>query len=314
MMIHHSFDYFYTHTFLYRYVRFITGLFIFITGFIITNVYLKKYNVLEHSNKISKRLLIRGNKILALFVVMNFILKLATYDYSTLTNNFNPSFASYLYKIFITGSYKIADFAILLPISYLLLIFCFLVSLKNKIYLIIPLSFLLFIYCSIKYLYQDGAFNLRFITIGLIGSSFGLVHRDKYEKISSMWFVIIPSFLTLIVVSSFYRLIYPLYVLLITANYFFIYLIISCIGKLDLRLVQLKMCVLLGKHTLFGYIVQIAILQMILRLHILHFKSSLNFFFAFLSTLVLTITLVYLLNWMKEKYTFVNNIYRFVFS
>src|SRR5437879_11411849 len=56
----------------YRYLRFVTPSFIFITGFLISNVYLSKYQISD--SRLPKRLTIRGLKILAVFVFLNLII------------------------------------------------------------------------------------------------------------------------------------------------------------------------------------------------------------------------------------------------
>src|SRR5271163_912176 len=53
----------------YQYLRFLTPSFIFITGFMISNVYLSKYDAADP--RLPKRLFTRGLKLLAIFVALN---------------------------------------------------------------------------------------------------------------------------------------------------------------------------------------------------------------------------------------------------
>ena len=53
----------------YDYLRFLTPSFIFITGFMISNVYLSKYDPADA--RLSKRLFMRGLKLIAIFVCSN---------------------------------------------------------------------------------------------------------------------------------------------------------------------------------------------------------------------------------------------------
>src|SRR5271156_2446840 len=53
----------------YRYLRFLTPSFIFVTGFMISNVYLSKYEAT--APRLSKRLFTRGLKLLTIFVLLN---------------------------------------------------------------------------------------------------------------------------------------------------------------------------------------------------------------------------------------------------
>src|ERR1700734_281432 len=53
----------------YQYLRFLTPSFIFITGFMISHVYLSKYDAADP--RLPKRLFTRGLKLLGIFVVLN---------------------------------------------------------------------------------------------------------------------------------------------------------------------------------------------------------------------------------------------------
>ena len=53
----------------YRYLRFLTPSFIFVTGFMISNVYLSKYDAADP--RLSKRLFTRGLKLMAVFLALN---------------------------------------------------------------------------------------------------------------------------------------------------------------------------------------------------------------------------------------------------
>src|ERR1700728_1825387 len=53
----------------YRYLRFLTPSFIFVTGFMISNVYLAKYD--PSDPRLPKRLFTRGFKLLIIFIALN---------------------------------------------------------------------------------------------------------------------------------------------------------------------------------------------------------------------------------------------------
>ena len=70
MVLYHWINYFIGNQWgYYRYLRFLTPSFIFIAGFMISNVYLSKYAAADP--RLSKRLLIRGIKLMAVFLVLN---------------------------------------------------------------------------------------------------------------------------------------------------------------------------------------------------------------------------------------------------
>src|SRR6267143_6134007 len=58
----------------YRYLRFVTPSFIFITGFLISSVYLSRYDTSD--SRLVKRLLQRGMKIFGVFILLNVIISL----------------------------------------------------------------------------------------------------------------------------------------------------------------------------------------------------------------------------------------------
>src|SRR5467141_3434231 len=63
---------------MYRYLRFLTPSFIFITGFLISNVYLSRYQVADRH--VPARLVQRGLKLLAVFVCLNLAIGLLLAD------------------------------------------------------------------------------------------------------------------------------------------------------------------------------------------------------------------------------------------
>ncbi len=70
MVLYHWMNYFLNLSWdLLKYLHFLTPSFIFITGFMVSNVYLSKYAAADP--RLSKRLFTRGLKLLAIFLVLN---------------------------------------------------------------------------------------------------------------------------------------------------------------------------------------------------------------------------------------------------
>src|SRR6476620_8358523 len=70
MVLYHWLNYFVgVQGFFYRYLRFVTPSFIFITGFLISRVYLSKYTAPDL--RLPRRLLVRGLKLFAIFLALN---------------------------------------------------------------------------------------------------------------------------------------------------------------------------------------------------------------------------------------------------
>ena len=74
MIIHHSLDYFPTDYISIRYFRFISCAFLFMAGFVSTNVYFSKYKTLRDRKRITSRLLARGMKLIAICVIANIVI------------------------------------------------------------------------------------------------------------------------------------------------------------------------------------------------------------------------------------------------
>src|SRR5438552_7470516 len=73
MVLYHWLNYFVGHRHdFYRYLRFLTPSFIFITGFLISNVSLPRYGA---DPRFAKRLALRGLKILGLFTLLNIAIR-----------------------------------------------------------------------------------------------------------------------------------------------------------------------------------------------------------------------------------------------
>src|SRR3984957_1256663 len=69
MVLYHWINYFIWQWPYYEYLRFLTPSFIFITGFMVSHVYLSKYAAADP--RLSKRLFTRGLKLMAIFLLLN---------------------------------------------------------------------------------------------------------------------------------------------------------------------------------------------------------------------------------------------------
>src|SRR5215831_3873530 len=122
MVLYHWINYFYgVHD--NRYLRFLTPSFIFISGFIISNVYFTKYGIADPH--LPKRLIHRGLKIIGVFLLLNlsrdFIGPGRTQNLALSTEDWIRS----MVDVYVLGSgvgggqTKAVAFFILVPISYL---------------------------------------------------------------------------------------------------------------------------------------------------------------------------------------------------
>ena len=107
----------------YKYLRFLTPSFIFITGFMISNVYLSKYAVADP--RLPKRLFTRGLKLIAIFLALNVARIFVVPSLGTGAVASNLLDPKNLFAVFVSGNFpagsKLISFSILVPISYLLM-------------------------------------------------------------------------------------------------------------------------------------------------------------------------------------------------
>src|SRR5262249_18250538 len=139
----------------YRYLRFLTPSFIFITGFVIANVYIVGYGVGDP--RVPRRLVRRGFKLLVLFVAIHVIKTWLTPD-DILSEVWS---LSNVFVVFVTGNVgvdgnsKLTAFNILVPISYVLIASAGLVVLSRWFRYVFHVVCLL-CFASIFVLYQNG--------------------------------------------------------------------------------------------------------------------------------------------------------------
>jgi peptidoglycan/LPS O-acetylase OafA/YrhL len=316
MVLYHWINYFIGPSWrYYPYLRFLTPSFIFITGFMISHVYLSKYAATDP--RLARRLVIRGLKLLAIFFVLNGARSviLPMLGKGAMAQSL-PS-AENLFTIFVSGNLavtgtKLISFSILIPISYLLIL-SGLLMLPCRIF-----RYAFHVACgllllSVLILYVAGlqSYNLQFITIGMLGVLTG------FMPISMINSVIRHPYLL--------ALLYLCYAFAITIwNVPFLLLIVGVLLSLAVIFVigasgseygvARNEVALLGKYSLLGYIAQVAILQL---LSAGSHKVNLGFSLlpvSFAAAFVLTIVSVELTDRARPRIAFVDNLYKLVLA
>ena len=314
MVLYHWLNYFTSTTGdSYRYIRFVTPSFIFIAGFLISNIYLSKYEISDP--RLPKRLLQRGLKILGVFVALNLVINLL----------FSQSYAgrilftsSNLVAIYVTGntviagSGKAAAFYVLVPISYLLLLSAGLLILGRFFKYIFHTVFVLFL-GGILVLDLAGleSANLELVTIGLLGVLFGYIPIEKINRLVRHPYMIVGAYLCYLIAIRIWNVIYPLQIVGVCLSVMLIYLVGAKEGEPGRARRHVN---LLGKYSLFGYIAQIAILQVLYRsLRYVNLGTGalvLSFFAAF----ALTMISVEVVDRLRARSTVVDRLHKAVFA
>jgi len=248
----------------YEYLRFLTPSFIFITGFIISNVYLSKYA--SGDPRLSKRLFTRGVKLMAIFLFLN---AARTFVAPVSSNGAlvpDPLTARNIFTVFVSGNLpvsggKLVAFPILVPISYVLTISAALM-LPYKLcrYTFHILCVLLLFLIVVLGLIGARSYNLELVTIGMLGVLTGFTPLATIDRFARHPYTLAVGYLAYALAITIWNVPFPLLVIGVILSLMVIYLVgakSSGSGRIT------RGAILLGKYSLFGYISQIAILQIL---------------------------------------------------
>jgi peptidoglycan/LPS O-acetylase OafA/YrhL len=299
----------------YEYLRFLTPSFIFISGFMISHVYLSKYAAADH--RLSKRLFTRGMKLLAIFVVLNLFRGVIVPVLGTdVVAQHLPSLAE-LFTVFVSGNFqvvgtKLVSFPILVPISYLLMLSGVLVVPYRFYRPTFGLACALFL-LSIFLLGLSGnrSFNVEFIAIGLLGVLAGFIPATSIGVIGRYRYLLACAYLLYLTAITIWNVPFLLLIVGVLLSLTIIYLI-GDQGS-ESGVVQSEVN-LLGKYSLLGYISQVAILQILSAgFHRVNLGSA-ALPVSFLLAFMLTIGSVEAVDRARAKSASVDRLYKAVFA
>ena len=313
MVVYHTMSYFLVdRTEYYFYVNYIAGSFLFISGLICGTIYLEKY--LNDPQYVYKRLSRRSFKLIALFLSVNIII------HSILKKNYNGQelginiIFNNLYSIFVTGDSALMAFEILLPIAYLLLVCQLLLFSVRLKYILFVL--LIFIFGLTSYKHIDLGLNWNLILIGIGGFYSGII---CFAISSILKNKIINVFVILLLLIYFFILVPQKIELNNISFYILINVVIAnlyLIGKwLNAYNMITKNIIFFGQYSLLLYLSQIFILQILhkmININILWFNTG-----HFLIIIAVNLCLLFICQgtrFLRDKYIFVDNIYRLIFS
>lgn len=317
MVLYHWLNYFYgLQGDVYKYLRFLTPSFIFITGFLISNVYFSKYGVSDP--RLPRRLIIRGLKILAVFVAVNVARALLLPGVSK--SQILAEHASFrnLIAMYVVGNglgggqTKVIAFYVLVPIAYLLILSALFLPVcrlyRHIFHLVCLLSFF-----AIVVLGQFGlqSVNLELLAIGLLGIVLGYVPIAKVNASIDHPYLVGIAYIGYLAAITVWNVIYPLQVVGVCLSLMAIYLL----ADPDNQPGRLRNgVILLGKYSLFAYVAQIAILQGLHRV-VWHANSGTGMLVgSFFAAFALTILAVEATDWMRTRSATVDKLYKAVFA
>lgn len=315
MVAYHSLNYYLSgYHILYAYVGYVTHAFIFYSGFMCGTVYLQRF--LDNKTIVYKRLTVRGLKLILLFLVANVVIN------ASLNKNFNDQFLglhlffSNLFSIFLIGDERTAAFAILLPISYVLLVSAPLINLYKAKYVFYALLIAGFLLLSILDL--QPFFNLACILTGVAGVFTGLIYNEKQEflnhtSVKLATIVLLVLFLFILIPSGIDpRSSFAVYFLYVNVILLGLHLLG---GFLSPSRLLTQVVIKFGQYSLFLYLAQIFFLQVLKREFSFRLPSvSIVHLLIFVFVNILLVGSYYLMDYLRSKYALVNKVYRFIFA
>jgi len=316
MVLYHWVNYFIGNQWgYYRYLRFLTPSFIFITGFMISNIYLSKYATADA--RLSKRLFTRGLKLMAIFLVLNLsrifvapLLGIGVFSRNMLDlRNIFTVFVSG--NLAVTGE-KLVSFSILVPISYLLMLSGALM-LPYRLY-----RYTFHLVCAVLLLCiamlgvaGTGSYNLEFVTIGMLGVLTGFIPIETINHFVRHPYMLALAYLGYTIAITIWDVPFPLLIVGVFLSLAVIYLVGASGGESGTTRSEI---ILLGKYSLFGYISQVAILQ-ILGVGFRHVDRGVAALGeSFLAAFALTILSVEVIDRARTRTTSIDRLYKAVFA
>ena len=299
----------------YFYLRFLTPSFIFITGFMVSHVYLSKYSAADC--KLSRRLITRGLKLMAIFLALNLARNVIVPILGTGTSIKDMISPQLLVMFFILGNLpvegpKLVSFSILVPISYLLIL-CGALMLSYRRY---RYTFHIACFCLLLaslILGYAGArnYNMEFVAVGMLGVLAGFAPIRKVDTPGRYKYLLILAYIGYLIVITIWNVPFLLLIVAVLLNLWILYVVGSSGTKTS---AVRKEVILLGKYSLFGYISQVAILQFLSKgyqrvdLGIAQLPSS------FLAAVVLTVLAVELVDRARARSRDADRLYKAIFA
>jgi hypothetical protein len=257
MVVYHSVNYSVYPHLASIYMGFLPVSFIFMAGFFLTNHYLAKYDLKDW--RLHRRLVIRGAKLIVLFSALNLGLYFMASGRSFL-QRFSENFPT----IYLGAEGHVASFPILTSIGYLLLLAPLLLAIGSLNRRVLPaLAVALVIFCSLLDWKGSVGYHLGMISAGIIGTAFGFMPLKRIAGYARKSFIVISAYCAYRACSYFIGEPYAVQMTGVVSTLLLFY---GVALKLKPGTHILKETVLLGRYSLFGYITQLGIIQVTVRL------------------------------------------------
>jgi hypothetical protein len=241
---------------LYKYLRFLPPSFIFITGFLISHLYVSEHR--SWDQRIPGRLLRRGLKLLMIVMLANMATgPTRVTAFAARVSSWNPEDILFLY---LTGIAPLV-FYVLVPIAYLLIVSAGLLICSRYYHQIFHVMCAVSVACAL--LLEVRGLNsgyLQMLSIGMIGISIGYIPIDRISQFAQSRLMKGAGYTSYLIAITFLD-IYVVQIIGVCLSLANIYRI----GVTTINTSPARVFILLGHYSLFGYIIQIVILQILQR-------------------------------------------------
>jgi hypothetical protein len=240
----------------YKYLRFLTPGFIFITGYLISHAYLARFSY--DDPRLHRRLWWRGTKLLVLFVVLNILVDQTPAGRLHLTSSAAAAFAA------ARGAFLLGDgwaaFDILVSIAYLLLLAPLVLLTSQRLHVSVSaIAVVAVIVVAGWSLTGWSNPHLEMLSVGVLGLAAG-IRTSRLETVLRSPVVLALSYVMYTAAITIWNEIFPLQVVSVVLSLLLIHVIASSWGTNGA--IQASV-IRMGQYSLFSYIVQIAILQLL---------------------------------------------------
>jgi len=316
MVAYHVTDYFVTGgmsttgapALLYRYLHFVSGAFIFTTGYVVAEYYKHKYFLDKW--KTSRRLVNRGLKLIGIFSLANLLINfLQLHNFNN--TQFGPKFfLENLVPIFVYGAGKLSSFEVLLPIGYLLVVSpLLLVAYARFRRYEMALILAAILGCT--------AFGVRvtgpsLVILGFAGFMIGTFARTVTA--APLWSEALNAGVLFAYLVAIQRI--PQNFLTYTLNIVIILKFVHDVSRrINLQTAVTRPLVLFGQYSLFCYFAQIIFLQFLYRFVFhRHWPLGYQVLLVGLAACAALVAGCLVLERLRAKSRIVNSVYKFVFA
>lgn len=299
----------------FRYIRFVSGSFIFVTGFVLARF--SEHGLRTYPLRASQRLIMRGCKILLIFTVLNLVIHASGLGNVGKAQLGITGFIAEARRIYLLGDGRIASFVILLPIAYLLIAAPALLRIGMLrwpwgVSLLLIASLGLAAFPAVT----NGSAVIEFLLVGIVGVATGQLLRAKPSapgapsvSRAACAIVALTFFIWLTGQLGFSVASYALGIALVVKGFY-------DVGKwLPSGAVVRSTLVLLGRYSLVAYIGQIVVIQILFRiLGKERWAVGPQIGLLGVVTLLLVIVSCVLLERGRQRSAAMDKAYRFVFS